>query len=293
MQNPSVPMNDELFQLPLDKIATEVEPPRFCSIAPAELEAELKCSICCDFLRNPQTSQDCPHSFCEECITKYLRGTNKECPNCRVKMVSRRSLRADPSLNAIVLALIPDRNILDKTSNYFINRQERRQNNANSVADSPPALTNGAPKENGTTEQEPMKLIQIPKPPREEVFVVLRQHPTQALQADRFKEKYLVFPRYGPTLSVAADGLFIVECANSPEGSSSINHIRNIVKSKMMQLYSSMVKFFIDKSGCGRVDDFQAVPGSTTLNSLVTYVNTKILYVYLIIPSSEQMQQLL
>ena len=31
--------------------------------------------------------------FCHECITTALRAGNKECPTCRKKLVSRRSLR--------------------------------------------------------------------------------------------------------------------------------------------------------------------------------------------------------
>ena len=47
--------------------------------------------------------------FCAECIVTALRSGNKECPTCRKKLVSRRSLRADPNFDMLVEKIFPNR----------------------------------------------------------------------------------------------------------------------------------------------------------------------------------------
>lgn len=46
--------------------------------------------------------QECLHRFCSECITTALMRGNKECPTCRKKIVSKRSLRPDPNFDALI-----------------------------------------------------------------------------------------------------------------------------------------------------------------------------------------------
>ena len=70
------------------------------------------------------TTKECLHRFCAECITTALRSGlllewrssvtvlllgNKECPTCRKKLVSRRSLRPDPNFDALLAKIFPDR----------------------------------------------------------------------------------------------------------------------------------------------------------------------------------------
>eukprot|EP00658_Telonema_sp_P-2_P030527 TRINITY_DN23023_c0_g1_i5.p1 TRINITY_DN23023_c0_g1~~TRINITY_DN23023_c0_g1_i5.p1 ORF type:complete len:249 (-),score=54.39 TRINITY_DN23023_c0_g1_i5:299-1003(-) len=44
----------------------------------------------------------------DRCITKCLRLGKKECPSCRVKCVSKRSLRRDPTFDEIINKLYPN-----------------------------------------------------------------------------------------------------------------------------------------------------------------------------------------
>ena len=47
--------------------------------------------------------------FCAECIITALRSGNKECPTCRKKLVSKRSLRPDPNFDQLVEKIFPNR----------------------------------------------------------------------------------------------------------------------------------------------------------------------------------------
>ena len=55
-----------------------------------------------------QRTHECMHRFCQECIEKYLRLGQKECPKCRVKVSSRRALRPDPAFDKIIQKFYPD-----------------------------------------------------------------------------------------------------------------------------------------------------------------------------------------
>lgn len=72
------------------------------AVSPRSLNAELMCPICLDMLKNTMTAKECLHRFCNECITTALRSTNRECPTCRKKLVSKRSLRPDPNFDALI-----------------------------------------------------------------------------------------------------------------------------------------------------------------------------------------------
>lgn len=78
-------------------------------VSPRSLHSELMCPICLDMLKNTMTTKECLHRFCQECITTALRSGNKECPTCRKKLVSRRSLRADPTFDALIAKIYPNR----------------------------------------------------------------------------------------------------------------------------------------------------------------------------------------
>lgn len=46
--------------------------------------------------------------FCTDCIVTALRSGNKECPTCRTKLVSKRSLRADPNFDLLISKIYPN-----------------------------------------------------------------------------------------------------------------------------------------------------------------------------------------
>lgn len=55
------------------------------------------------------TTKECLHRFCSDCIITALRSGNKECPTCRKKLVSKRSLRADPNFDLLISKIYPSR----------------------------------------------------------------------------------------------------------------------------------------------------------------------------------------
>ena len=81
------------------------------AICPLRLSNELKCPICLDFLNNTMATKECLHRFCSQCIVTALRSGNKECPACRKKLVSKRSLRRDVNFDAIISKLFPYRKV--------------------------------------------------------------------------------------------------------------------------------------------------------------------------------------
>ncbi|CDW59568.1 E3 ubiquitin protein ligase RING2 A [Trichuris trichiura] len=83
-------------------------------LSPRALSSELMCPICLDMLRNTMTTKECLHRFCQECITTALRSGNKECPTCRSKLVSKRSLRPDPNYDGIISRIYPNREEYDE-----------------------------------------------------------------------------------------------------------------------------------------------------------------------------------
>ncbi|CAF0874641.1 unnamed protein product [Adineta steineri] len=82
-------------------------------ISPKSLQSELTCPICLDLLRNTRTTKECLHRFCCDCIETALRSGNKECPTCRKKLISKRCLRRDQNIDALISKLFPVRNDSD------------------------------------------------------------------------------------------------------------------------------------------------------------------------------------
>lgn len=66
------------------------------------LSLSRRCPICLDMLKKTMTTKECLHRFCSDCIITALRSGNKECPTCRKKLVSKRSLRPDPNFDCLI-----------------------------------------------------------------------------------------------------------------------------------------------------------------------------------------------
>ncbi|RWS08244.1 E3 ubiquitin-protein ligase RING2-like protein [Dinothrombium tinctorium] len=79
------------------------------AVSPRSLHNELMCPICLDMLKNTMTTKECLHRFCQECIITALRSGNKECPTCRKKLISKRSLRPDPNFDMLISKIYPSR----------------------------------------------------------------------------------------------------------------------------------------------------------------------------------------
>ncbi|XP_044732955.1 E3 ubiquitin-protein ligase RING1 [Chrysoperla carnea] len=95
----------ELHRTPQDPIVDNTE----IAVSPRSLHSELMCPICLDMLKKTMTTKECLHRFCSDCIITALRSGNKECPTCRKKLVSKRSLRADPNFDLLISKIYPSR----------------------------------------------------------------------------------------------------------------------------------------------------------------------------------------
>jgi E3 ubiquitin-protein ligase RNF1/2 len=99
----------ELNRVPHDVIDDDTE----IAVSPRSLHNELMCPICLDLLKNTMTTKECLHRFCSDCIITALRAGNKECPTCRKKLISKRSLRRDPNFDALISKIYPNREEID------------------------------------------------------------------------------------------------------------------------------------------------------------------------------------
>ena len=99
----------ELHRTPQEPITDKTE----IAVSPRSLHSELMCPICLDMLKNTMTTKECLHRFCQECIITALRSGNKECPTCRKKLISKRSLRPDPNFDALIAKIYPNRDEYD------------------------------------------------------------------------------------------------------------------------------------------------------------------------------------
>lgn len=101
-------------------LANGDEPPtKYCAANPLDeagavaeldeglLHTELRCPICLCVMRDP-VATDCLHRFCKDCIERYHRQAQKRCPSCRKPIATRRQLRPDANLAALISKLYPD-----------------------------------------------------------------------------------------------------------------------------------------------------------------------------------------
>ena len=79
------------------------------AVSPRSLHSEVMCPICLDTLKNTMTTKKCLHRFCSDSTVTALRSRNKECPTCRKKLVSKRSLQPDPNFDALISKIYPSR----------------------------------------------------------------------------------------------------------------------------------------------------------------------------------------
>lgn len=101
------------------------------AVSPRSLHSELMCPICLDLLKNTMTTKECLHRFCSECITTALRNGNKECPSCRKKLVSKRSLRADPNFDDLISKIYPSREDYDAQQERTLAKINKRNFDGN------------------------------------------------------------------------------------------------------------------------------------------------------------------
>ncbi|KAI4890343.1 hypothetical protein NFI96_013737, partial [Prochilodus magdalenae] len=114
----------ELHRTPQEAIVDSTE----IAVSPRSLHSELMCPICLDMLKNTMTTKECLHRFCSECIVTALRSGNKECPTCRKKLVSKRSLRRDPNFDALISKIYPSRDEYEAHQDRVLEQLSRLHN---------------------------------------------------------------------------------------------------------------------------------------------------------------------
>ncbi|XP_068189567.1 E3 ubiquitin-protein ligase RING2-A-like isoform X2 [Antennarius striatus] len=114
----------ELHRSPQEAIVDGTE----VAVSPRSLHSELMCPICLDMLKNTMTTKECLHRFCSDCIVTALRSGNKECPTCRKKLISRRSLRRDANFDALISKIYPSRDEYEAHQRRILERLNRLHN---------------------------------------------------------------------------------------------------------------------------------------------------------------------
>lgn len=71
--------------------------------------------------------------FCSDCIVTALRSGNKECPTCRKKLVSKRSLRPDPNFDLLISKLYPSRDEYEAHQTRVLEKLNKSHSQANLV----------------------------------------------------------------------------------------------------------------------------------------------------------------
>lgn len=79
------------------------DPSDFKTIQLRNIDQELRCGICSEFMVTPLLVSTCQHVFCAKCIRKRLSdaGIDAQCPLCHVKTSESKLVRI-PALIEIV-----------------------------------------------------------------------------------------------------------------------------------------------------------------------------------------------
>ncbi|GBN52183.1 E3 ubiquitin-protein ligase RING2-A [Araneus ventricosus] len=116
----------ELHRTPQEVITDSTE----IAVSPRSLHSELMCPICLDMLKNTMTTKECLHRFCQDCIITALRSGNKECPTCRKKLISKRSLRPDPNFDMLISKIYPSRDEYEALQERVLASFNKKHNHA-------------------------------------------------------------------------------------------------------------------------------------------------------------------
>lgn len=159
------------------------------AVSPRSLHSELMCPICLDLMRNTQTTKECLHRFCQECIITALRSGNKECPTCRKKLVSKRSLRPDPNFDKLIAKIYPNREELNAQQEKQVNRRAQPIHRRKRKVETSPSVDGDRESTAGSEEKE-VKLDEpeedsVSPPSRDpggsaSVELQIRPHPCQS-----------------------------------------------------------------------------------------------------------------
>ncbi|CAE7854874.1 RING1B, partial [Symbiodinium sp. KB8] len=72
------------------------------------VESFLECAICRGVMQEPVMIKQCLHRFCKNCLEHSLRTLKNECPLCRTRVPSRRSLERDTRFAKLIELVYKD-----------------------------------------------------------------------------------------------------------------------------------------------------------------------------------------
>eukprot|EP01082_Thalassiosira_pseudonana_P010276 g9400.t1 g9400 contig36:494629-496169(-) len=126
-----------LFDIHREPRRENVDPEARVRVQLKVLSPEFHCPVCLSYIKQTRIVKECLHRFCNECIQKCLRvSPKKECPQCRVHIPSRRSLRPDPNFDNLIKSIYGNLEELEKFEEEEIVRLNRDQNMNNAYAES-------------------------------------------------------------------------------------------------------------------------------------------------------------
>jgi hypothetical protein len=85
-----------------------------------------------------------------------LRSGNKECPTCRKKLISKRSLRPDPNFDALISKIFPSNEEADAQQEHILARLKHPPNTGSMVN----YVSEGSHAQNSIHVQRCQKLVQ-------------------------------------------------------------------------------------------------------------------------------------
>jgi hypothetical protein len=93
MPAPQTSPSEKKLQEEIKKMKTELQEQQqkvrdFSEMISAVTD-EFTCSICHDILVGPYTLKDCGHTFCGQCLLRWLNMKKNMCPECRAKVVNK------------------------------------------------------------------------------------------------------------------------------------------------------------------------------------------------------------
>lgn len=163
--------------------------------------------------------------FCSDCIVTALRSGNKECPTCRKKLVSKRSLRPDPNFDLLISKIYPSRDEYEAHQTRVLEKLNKSHSQANLVQ----SINEGIKlqsqnrlqrtKKNQQDEQNESSSSATPKPSNSNSSNQSRDNVTRTMVQTKVAKKMksvMISEKDGPASTV--DTSDITECDGTSKG---------------------------------------------------------------------------
>mmetsp|Transcript_25268 Transcript_25268/g.60747 ORF Transcript_25268/g.60747 Transcript_25268/m.60747 type:complete len:308 (+) Transcript_25268:42-965(+) len=188
-----------LFDIHREPRREKIDPDARVRIQLKVLGPEFHCPVCLGYIKNTRIVKECLHRFCNECIEKCLRIGKKECPQCRIHIPSRRSLRPDTNFDKLIQSIYGDVGKLEEYEEEEIKKLNKKNMN-NAYAESRKqgilyqaeqrkkrtAVPTGAMGE--STHHTAKCVVGLKESPL--IDFILRRHP-QETDVDRLRKEYI------------------------------------------------------------------------------------------------------